>query len=98
MYFEDNGRLQVLLDYAVPIAFVNGDKLADLALEFELEQQPTAEELISVLVNQEDVETILKTPVSLPRYKYMCTCIITITCITGTVTINTEIPNYLFYQ
>ena len=56
---------QVLLDYAVPIAFVNGDKLADLALEFEMELQPTIDDLLSVLVNREDVEAIIKTPVSL---------------------------------
>ena len=49
----------------MPIAFVNGDKLADLALEFEMELQPSVDDLLSVLVNREDVEAIIKTPVSL---------------------------------
>lgn len=53
------------MDFAVPIAFVNGDKLADLALEFELEIQPSIDDLLSVLVNREDVETIIRTPVRL---------------------------------
>lgn len=57
-------RLELLLQqYAVPIAFVNGDKLADLALEFELELQPSLPEILSVLVNQEDVEAIVRSPV-----------------------------------
>ncbi|KAI8480076.1 hypothetical protein Bbelb_421660, partial [Branchiostoma belcheri] len=33
--------LRLLRDFAVPLAFINGDKLADLALEFELEKAPT---------------------------------------------------------
>lgn len=58
-------RLERLLqDYAVPIAFVNGDKLADLALEFDLEIHPSIDELLTVLVNREDVDTLIKTPVS----------------------------------
>jgi hypothetical protein len=53
-----------LASYAVPIAFINGDKLADLSLEFELEQIPTNEQLLSVLVNKDDVQNIIKRPVS----------------------------------
>ncbi|XP_067936588.1 IQ domain-containing protein H-like [Watersipora subatra] len=53
---------KLLQDYAVPIAFVNGDKLADLALEYELELQPTVPELLSILVNEEDVKNLLQSP------------------------------------
>ena len=62
---------KVLQEYAVPIAFVNGDKLADLALEYELEIQPSTLELFSTLVNLEDVEALVKTPVSLLAMTYI---------------------------
>lgn len=58
---------RVLQDYAVPIAFVNGDKLADLALEFDMEIQPNIDELLTTLVNHEDVKALIKTPVSYIR-------------------------------
>lgn len=32
-----------MTNYSVPIAFIDGDRLADLALVFELEQQPSLE-------------------------------------------------------
>ncbi|XP_066273015.1 IQ domain-containing protein H-like isoform X1 [Branchiostoma lanceolatum] len=54
--------LRLLRDFAVPLAFINGDKLADLALEFELEKAPTKENLLSVIVNWDDVEAILRRP------------------------------------
>lgn len=50
-------------EYDVPIAFVNGDKLADLALEFDLELRPSLTELLTCLVNREDVEALINTPV-----------------------------------
>ncbi|ELT97689.1 hypothetical protein CAPTEDRAFT_178180 [Capitella teleta] len=53
---------RMLTNYAVPIAFVNGDKLADLSLEFELERPPTNADLLSVIVNREDVETLINRP------------------------------------
>lgn len=55
---------RMLTNYAVPIAFIHGDKLADLALEFELEQQPSEDDLLGVIVNKEDVQSIIKRPVS----------------------------------
>ena len=55
---------KMLTNYAVPIAFINGDKLADLSLEFELEQFPTTADLLTVIVNREDVENIISRPVS----------------------------------
>lgn len=57
------GHLHRLLNkYAVPIAFVNGDRLADLALEYELEKPPSVVELLSVIINRDDVENIINKP------------------------------------
>ncbi|XP_070542843.1 IQ domain-containing protein H-like [Ptychodera flava] len=53
---------RMLQNYAVPLAFINGDKLADLSLEFELEKQPTVKDLLSVIINIDDVEAIIKRP------------------------------------
>ena len=39
-------------------------RLADLSLEFELEKAPTIEDLLTVIVNREDVESIIRRPVS----------------------------------
>lgn len=59
------GKMEKMLrDYAVPLAFIDGDKLADLALEFELEIQPTINDLLTAVVNREDVEAMIKSPVS----------------------------------
>lgn len=54
----------MLQEYAIPVAFIDGDRLAELALEFELEQQPTVNDLLTAVVNREDVETMINTPVS----------------------------------
>ncbi|KAK2189579.1 hypothetical protein NP493_102g04042 [Ridgeia piscesae] len=53
---------RMLTNYSVPIAFINGEKLADLALEFELEKPPTVQDLLTVIVNREDVENIIRRP------------------------------------
>ncbi|KAK3096782.1 hypothetical protein FSP39_003245 [Pinctada imbricata] len=53
---------KMLTNYAVPIAFINGDRLADLALEFELETKPEIDDLLCVIVNREDVEAIIGKP------------------------------------
>ncbi|XP_077988694.1 IQ domain-containing protein H-like [Glandiceps talaboti] len=53
---------RMLRNYAVPLAFINGDKLADLSLEFELEKQPTVRDLLSVIINIDDVEAIITRP------------------------------------
>lgn len=55
---------RMLQDYSVPVAFIDGDKLADLALEFDLELQPTIGDLLTAVVNREDVEILIRTPVS----------------------------------
>jgi len=39
--------------------------LADLALEFELEKPPSISELLSVIINRDDVENIINKPVSM---------------------------------
>ncbi|XP_064651541.1 IQ domain-containing protein H-like isoform X2 [Lineus longissimus] len=53
---------KMLIDHAIPLAFIDGDKLADLAQEFELEKTPTIDDLLSVIVNSEDVESLIKRP------------------------------------
>ena len=39
-------------------------RLADLSVEYELEKAPGLPELLSVIVNREDVEAIINKPVS----------------------------------
>jgi hypothetical protein len=39
-------------------------RLADLSVEFELEKAPGLAELLSVIVNREDVEAVINRPVS----------------------------------
>ncbi|XP_052701435.1 IQ domain-containing protein H-like isoform X2 [Crassostrea angulata] len=53
---------KMLTSYAVPVAFVNGDRLADLAMEFELERPPTVDDLLTVIINREDVEALIGRP------------------------------------
>ncbi|ESO87612.1 hypothetical protein LOTGIDRAFT_194358 [Lottia gigantea] len=53
---------KLLCIYSVPIAFIHGDKLADLAIEFELERAPSIDDLLTVIVNREDVESIIVKP------------------------------------
>ncbi|XP_071965031.1 IQ domain-containing protein H-like [Antedon mediterranea] len=53
---------KLMMEYAVPLAFVNGDRLADLALEYELEKDPSIPELLSVIINKDDVEALIRRP------------------------------------
>ncbi|XP_048255584.1 IQ domain-containing protein H-like isoform X2 [Haliotis rufescens] len=53
---------RLMTKYSVPVAFISGDKLADLSMEFELERPPTVEDLLTVIVNREDVEAIIRRP------------------------------------
>ncbi|XP_041366539.1 IQ domain-containing protein H-like isoform X2 [Gigantopelta aegis] len=53
---------RMLTRFSVPIAFVNGDKLADLSMEFELERPPSIEHLLCVIVNRDDVEAMVTKP------------------------------------
>ncbi|KAK3607906.1 hypothetical protein CHS0354_036732 [Potamilus streckersoni] len=53
---------RMLTNYTVPVAFINGDRLAELSLEFELEQAPTIDDLLSIIVNRDDVENIIFRP------------------------------------
>ncbi|XP_050402803.1 IQ domain-containing protein H isoform X1 [Patella vulgata] len=53
---------KMLSAYSVPIAFINGDRLADLSVEFELERPPFIEDLLTVIVNREDIESIIAKP------------------------------------
>lgn len=53
---------KMLTSFSVPVAFINGDRLADLAEEFELERAPGIEDLLSCIVNRDDVENIIFKP------------------------------------
>ncbi|XP_070208772.1 IQ domain-containing protein H-like isoform X2 [Littorina saxatilis] len=53
---------KMLTSYAVPVGFIHGDRLADLSVEYELEKAPGLDELLSVIVNREDVEAIINKP------------------------------------
>ncbi|BFY98989.1 hypothetical protein BsWGS_02029 [Bradybaena similaris] len=52
----------LLASYTVPVAFIHGDRLADLSVEFELERRPDVTQLLSVIINRKDVEAIIKKP------------------------------------
>ncbi|PIK57331.1 putative IQ domain-containing protein H isoform X2 [Apostichopus japonicus] len=48
--------------YAVPLAFINGDKLADLAIESELSKPPRRKDFLGVIINIDDVRTLIEKP------------------------------------
>lgn len=53
---------KMLSNYNVPIAFLQGDKAAELAFEIELEGDLTITQLLSIIANREDVESVIKQP------------------------------------
>ncbi|KAF1586731.1 UNVERIFIED_CONTAM: IQ domain-containing protein H, partial [Eudyptes robustus] len=64
-FLEHTERL--LKDYAVPLATINCKKLAEVASDFELNENPTKSDILSVIKNQSTVEKILNRPGQ--RYK-----------------------------
>ncbi|XP_063710356.1 IQ domain-containing protein H-like isoform X2 [Symsagittifera roscoffensis] len=57
------GDLEALLSkFKITVALVNGDKLADLAMKYELETSPSRDELLSVVVNLDTVMNEMNTP------------------------------------
>ncbi|NXA36205.1 IQCH protein, partial [Eudromia elegans] len=58
---------KLLKDYAVPMATINCKKLAEVASNFELNENPTKNDILSVMKNQSVVKEILKQPGQ--RYK-----------------------------
>ncbi|XP_009468484.1 PREDICTED: IQ domain-containing protein H [Nipponia nippon] len=58
---------KLLKDYAVPLATINCKKLAEVASDFELNENPTKSDILSVIKNQSAVEKILNRPGQ--RYK-----------------------------
>ncbi|NXG63837.1 IQCH protein, partial [Hemiprocne comata] len=58
---------KLLKDYAVPLATINCKKLAEIASGFELNENPTKNDILSVIKNQSTVEKILNRPGQ--RYK-----------------------------
>lgn len=53
---------KLLKDYAVPLATINCKKLAEVASGFELNENPTKSDILSVIKNQLSVEKILNRP------------------------------------
>lgn len=53
---------KMLTNFAIPVAFINGDRLAELAEEFELERPPQIDDLLTCIVNRDDVESIIYKP------------------------------------
>ncbi|XP_052665066.1 IQ domain-containing protein H isoform X2 [Harpia harpyja] len=58
---------KLLKDYAVPLAKINSKKLVEVASDFELTENPTKRDILSVIKNQSTVEKILNRPGQ--RYK-----------------------------
>ncbi|NXW58591.1 IQCH protein, partial [Eurystomus gularis] len=58
---------KLLKDYAVPLATINCKKLAEVASDFELNENPTKSDILSVIKNQSTVEKLLNRPGQ--RYK-----------------------------
>ncbi|XP_053129191.1 IQ domain-containing protein H isoform X2 [Hemicordylus capensis] len=58
---------RLLKDYAVPSATIQGRKVMEILPDFELDQRPTREELLSVLKNYSTVKMLLSQPGQ--RYK-----------------------------
>lgn len=40
-------------------------RLVDISVEFELEQRPTVDDLLQVIVNRDEVEKLIRKPVSM---------------------------------
>ncbi|XP_055672031.1 IQ domain-containing protein H [Falco peregrinus] len=58
---------KLLKDYDVPLATINCKKLVEVASDFELNENPTKSDILSVIKNQSTVEKILNRPGQ--RYK-----------------------------
>jgi hypothetical protein len=53
---------ELLKAYCIPLAFVDGDKLVDLSIEYELEQKPSKEELLNCMINHKEIRRLTNTP------------------------------------
>ncbi|XP_057286492.1 IQ domain-containing protein H isoform X9 [Pezoporus wallicus] len=53
---------KLLQDYAVPLATINCKKLAEVASDFERDEKPSKNDILSVIKNQSTVEKILNRP------------------------------------
>ncbi|CAF3409746.1 unnamed protein product [Rotaria sp. Silwood1] len=51
---------KLMFNYFVPIALINGEKVAELAQFIEIERKPTLEELLSTIINRDEVEKLIK--------------------------------------
>ncbi|NWW90621.1 IQCH protein, partial [Rhynochetos jubatus] len=65
LFLEHTEKL--LKDYAVPLATINGTKLAEVASDFGRNEKPTKSDILSVIKNHSTVEKILNRPGQ--RYK-----------------------------
>ncbi|NXI87282.1 IQCH protein, partial [Rhipidura dahli] len=53
---------KLLRDHAVPLATINGQKLAHIASDFDFNENPTKSDILSVIKNQSAVDKILNRP------------------------------------
>ncbi|XP_039413887.1 IQ domain-containing protein H isoform X4 [Corvus cornix cornix] len=53
---------KLLKDHAIPLATINGQKLAQIASDFDFNENPTKSDILSVIKNQSAVEKILNRP------------------------------------
>ncbi|XP_062517346.1 IQ domain-containing protein H-like isoform X2 [Corticium candelabrum] len=53
---------ELLKAYSIPLAFIDGDKLVDLSMEYELEQHPSREELLNCIINNKDIGKLMSMP------------------------------------
>ncbi|CAF0827492.1 unnamed protein product [Adineta ricciae] len=51
---------KLMYDYAIPVAFISGERVVELAQTVELEHKPTLDELLSAVLNREEVEELVK--------------------------------------
>ncbi|UJR28036.1 hypothetical protein I4U23_009293 [Adineta vaga] len=51
---------KIMYDYAIPVAFINSERVVELAQTIELEHKPTLDELLSAVLNREEVEELVK--------------------------------------
>lgn len=53
---------KLLKDHTVPLATINGQKLAQIASDFDFNENPTKSDILSVIKNQSAVEKLLNRP------------------------------------
>ncbi len=52
-------------NYVILVGLIDGHKVASLSNTIAVEQKPTINQLLEVFLNKDDIEKIIKTPVSI---------------------------------